>query len=453
MDKNPFKKYRRLIAGLLIASLPLILLLNINAWLMAIAFLMLAGFFFALDQPKIGLLIFIFFRPLVDVLYHSYLITTPRFNFTSLFGGLAIIFSLVVVLQKRKNLVWRPEVFWWGAFLGLGLFSLFYTISPLDTVTELLRFFSIFAMFLTAQVLIENSKELTRLIRVVIFSAIIPILFSLWQLINKSGLIEGDQNRLLGTFSHPNMLAFFLILPIALATFAALNLGKKKVAAYGYTIFAGLLIIILALTYTRGAYLALAIIFLVVGLFRFRAFLFISLFCGLIFYLSFSPFSNRVNSIFQFDPYGSIGWRISLWQDGYTYFQDSPITGHGLGTASLVIGNNRDFRLGANEPHNDYLKIALENGILGLIAYLGLVISILWSSLKNFRQTNPPRLKMLYLFVLSLMTSLSIMNFGDNLTDDTPLQWSLWAILGGALMLGVSTKTEQKHPPKDLQSF
>lgn len=389
--------------------------------------------FIAINWPKAGLLLLIFLRPSVDFLYQYPLIEGYSFNLTSLFAVITIVCCLFVLIENRKKLPRFNATWAWLLFLFVGGVSVFYTISISETISEFSRFFSIFLLFISSYLLLKTPKDLTNLIRVIIYSSIIPVAVGFWQLINEAGLIEEGVYRAYGTFAHPNMLAYFLILPITLAIFAALNLGKKRVESYGYAIFSLLLIIALAFSYTRGAYIALALIILMIGLVKFRGFLLISASLGIIIYLSVAPITDRVNSLIHLDPYGSIGWRISLWSDGVSYFKDSPWIGNGMGTATAVISGNRDFRLGASEPHNDYLKLGLENGAIGLMSYLLIIFSILIDFYRSFKKQNKPRLKMLSLFVSACLISLCVMSVGDNILNDTALQWSLWALFGAIL--------------------
>ena len=305
--------------------------------------------------------------------------------------------------------------------------------------------FSIFLLFVTSYLLLKTPKDLTNLIRVIIFSAAIPVCVGFWQLYFEIGMSEEGTNRIFGTFAHPNMLAYFLILPVTLATFAALNLGKKRIESYGYSVVALVLIIALAFTYTRGAYVALALVFLIVGLVKFRAFLLAAASLAFAFYLVVPPITARVNSLINFDPYGSIGWRITLWTDSISYFREKPWSGNGLGTGPLVIAENRDFKLGATEPHNDYLKIGLENGAVGLLSYLAIIFSVLIDFYRSFKKQKKPRLRMLTLFSSACLIGLSIMSFGDNILNDTALQWSLWALFGAILANNYFQKKDLKN--------
>ncbi|MDD3301611.1 MAG: O-antigen ligase family protein [Patescibacteria group bacterium] len=425
-------------------SIPLIIIAQLPILLSLVAMFFAIIFFVGINWPKLGLFLFIFFRPAVDFLYQYRLETEYSFNFTSLFAILTIAFCLLTIIRNYRELPKFNTIWTWLIFLFIGGLSIFYTINRGATIDEFSRLVSIFLLFVNSYLLLKTPKDLTNLIRVIIYSAAIPVLVGFWQLYFEAGMIEEGTNRILGTFAHPNMLAYFLILPITLATFAALNLGKKRIESYGYSILSLIFVLVLAFTYTRGAYVALALIFLIVGLVKFRAFLLAAASLAFAFYLVIPPITARVNSLINFDPYGSIGWRITLWTDSISYFREKPWSGNGLGTGPLVIAENRDFKLGATEPHNDYLKIGLENGAIGLLVYLSIILSVLIDFYRSFKKQNKPRLKMLSLFSSACLIALSIMSFGDNILNDTALQWSLWTLFGSILANNYFRKKDLK---------
>lgn len=422
----------------LLAAWPLLLKL-----LFSLALYTLAFSFFA---PRQGFFLFIFLRPILDFSTSYKLISFAAWslNLASLYSLIFIIFALYLYLGGHFSLLklgGKKILFFWFAFLLWAAASLFWSFAPSSSLVELARLASFLISFILGLGLIKDNKDLTDLIKVIIFSAFIPLAVAAWQFLNHSGLIEGEQNRLLATFAHPNMLAFFLTLVITLAVFIGLNLKKTRVEMYWYWLLALVFTITLFFTYTRGAYLVLLALIFIVGALKFRKFLLLALVFIFVLYFASSTISDRFNSIFQSDPYGSISWRVSLWRDEVSYIKREPLKGYGVGLASTVIAQNRDWRLGSNEPHNDFLRLAIDSGIIGLSLYLILIANLLWQLKDNYFRTTAPRLKMINLFILALALSLYALSFGDNILNDSALQWSWWALLGGLIAVQ-SKKTE-----------
>jgi len=107
-----------------------------------------------------------------------------------------------------------------------------------------------------------------------------------------------------------------------------------------------------------------------------------------------------------------------------------PLTGYGTGTAKVLILEKRGPGWGSSDPHNDYLKIALENGLLGLFAYLSIILSLLFNLMKKYLSTNQPTLKIMALIILGLAVALSVMAFADNILRNTVLEWIFWGLAG-----------------------
>jgi O-antigen ligase len=70
--------------------------------------------------------------------------------------------------------------------------------------------------------------------------------------------------------------------------------------------------------------------------------------------------------------------RASLGVDAWRLFQRSPFAG---------IGFLRTVRLDPG-PHNMYVAVALAYGIVGLIAYVALIVALLWIAFKRVRRAN-----------------------------------------------------------------
>lgn len=395
-------------------------------------------FIISLFLPHLGFLFFIFLRPILDFStdYEVLKISGASLNLASIYSILFLLFVAITIFsgQLKKLEIKRNNILiFWLAFLAWSATSLLWSFAPASSLGELARLSSFVGAFFLGFYLFKSKKELTDLIKVIILSAFIPVGVAIYQFLSGSGLVEGEQNRLLGTFAHPNMLAFFLSFVIILSVFIGLNIKKTRVENYWYWLLAIIFTIVLFFTYTRGAYLVLLFSISLVGLFKFRKFLLTAFLFLAIIYLISPTVQGRFNSIFQSDPYGSISWRVNLWRDELSYVSQAPVLGQGLGLAQDVIAFNRDWRLGSTEPHNDFLRIAIDTGLIGLGLYLLIIASLLLRLKNNYLHTTAPRLKMINLFILALALSLYALSFGDNILNDSALQWSWWALLGSLL--------------------
>ena len=79
---------------------------------------------------------------------------------------------------------------------------------------------------------------------------------------------------------------------------------------------------------------------------------------------------------------GTLQWRVDFWKKFLENIEGvGIIIGNGLGQADLLFG--RQFAEGAFPPHNDYLRIYHDSGLLGLCLYLLLIVSILRKMIRD----------------------------------------------------------------------
>lgn len=412
-------------------------------WLLALCFLVVSAFLVAFRQPFWGLLALILIRPLLDTTSDQPLfsILSLKVNLAGIFGLLSIFWAVWLAWSHRRAIGRIHRLAWfWLIFLAISLVSCLYSFSLGSSLEEMSRLLSIFAFFTTASLLVDSPQKLTQLIKSLLISALLPCLIALYQLLVGTGLLENGTNRLFATFGHPNMFAFFLVFCLSLSTFAALNLDYRKIQPYLYHLASLAMLVLLFFTYTRGAYVALAIFIFIVGLLRFRKFLIGGLIALLLVASAYAPVRERATSIFSFRADDSIAWRIGLWREGWDYAQPRLATGYGLGTAPQVIAANKPYYHGSSEPHNDYLRILLEQGVLGVLAYLLLIAGLLYALLHRYLGQKRPKLKVFNLFAIAAATSLFVMSFGDNILNDTALQFAFWSLTGAVLSVQVRKK-------------
>ncbi len=350
-------------------------------------------------------------------------------------------------LTKDQKKIFSP----WLLFLGLTIaLSLLFSFDRSASLVNLFRLLSFFAIFVYSYFIFDTPKKLTSLARALIFTAIIPASVAWYQLATRGGFYDGEQWRLVGTFTHPNMLAIYLVLAISLTLFVALNLRKEAVQRIPYTILGFFFVIPLIFTYTRIAWLALAGILFVVGIVRFRRLLVAAALVFLMFYIFVPFFQERVNTLSSVGVTDSSSWRLDLWRDITGYVKKSPWVGYGPGTASVFLGKNIPRLMMDTEPHNDYLRMLLEGGVLLFISYLWIYWDFLKRLYRGFRFETRPRLKMLIFFIGVFTLSILGASLTDNVIKDAVMQWNFWALAGSLLAVIGAVYHQKKTTKKSL---
>ena len=116
--------------------------------------------------------------------------------------------------------------------------------------------------------------------------------------------------------------------------------------------------------------------------------------------------------------------RADFWTGGLKIFEDSPIYGHGQNTFPNLLLK----KIGKSATaHNRYLLYLVQFGIIGLISYLFLNLSIIFFTLSSIKKTIIIKEKLLLVSYLSgLIGYLVALFFVDGSNTDFPF-WFLTA--------------------------
>ncbi len=425
----------------LIATLVLVLILPF-IYTKLLFFLLFIAFYYIIIilffNQKLAIFLLILLRPCLDYLTKESLFTIEKIsiNFAALFGAFALLFALILSIKNLKKVKQLPLLIPWILFLSITFINIFTSFDFLISSKEWIRLLSIFSLYILGYLIIKTKKDLVSLVKIIILSTLVPSLFALFQCYTQTGMsipFEGIYNRIYGTFTHPNLFAYYLIMPIFLSITVLITENKKSISNLLLSIYLLFLFYLLILTYTRGAWLAFIISILIITLIRSRI---LSVLIVIIFFSSYTiinPINTRINDLIRNDPYGSIQWRIDLWEDSLKYSKQNFIIGYGTGTANELILKNRGEKFGSTDSHNDYLKILLENGIIGLFLYLNLIIALIKNLFTKYKLLLKPKIKIFILVIFSISISIYSMSAVDNIIRNTALQWSFWIIIGGVM--------------------
>lgn len=179
------------------------------------------------------------------------------------------------------------------------------------------------------------------------------------------------RKRIFSTLENPNVLAGYLdvFICLALGLLAKAPTRSQKIVLIGAIV---LLASCLAMTYSRGAFLTVAVVFAVYGVLKdLRVIILFILVTGLIAY-SDTNFLTRILSTFNgFD--SSEGVRVGIWVSTIAMISDHPFAGIGWGAYQFVYPQYNYYVADPNiviyHAHNIYLNCAAEIGIVGALAF------------------------------------------------------------------------------------
>ena len=356
--------------------------------------------------------------------------------------GLGALLNLIIVLTafgilyKFKFQLPKAMLIAWLPFLLLGLLSVF--ISP-ERVSSMRSFFAIltyFACFLVPFYYIKCPQHVFSLIRLIVYSSVLPLTVAICEFAFPSGSTGNNGFRVSGSFSHPNIFAFYLVLLSTICFFVIKSnyfIFENKFIKYVKVIFLFSIVCLLA-TKTRSAWIGLVIVFFIYGVLVEKKYLFylilLTLFALLIPSIQervFDIFSgNSVDVLDEGGKLNSYAWRKLVWNSAWSFILDEPFFGHGYNTFSYYfldffpLESNNGF-----DAHNVYIQIAFDMGFLGVISYLTLFIVILYRVSIYYKLDKKGGG-----LVIGLLISYLIVGYSDNMLFYLSYNWYFWFFIG-----------------------
>ncbi|MGA7672539.1 MAG: O-antigen ligase family protein [Nitrolancea sp.] len=110
--------------------------------------------------------------------------------------------------------------------------------------------------------------------------------------------------------------------------------------------------------------------------------------------------------------------RMAHWQTGIAMFDARPFTGVGIGNFNARFTEfavNPKFTISEGHAHNYYINAAAETGIVGLVAYLWLILTGLWVSLRAVRRSGSDFGRAVGVGAVGVTVALMVHNVVENL--------------------------------------
>lgn len=189
-------------------------------------------------------------------------------------------------------------------------------------------------------------------------------------------------------YSNPNDLAAYCLLAFGVALSVCLSPDVQRLVRLGAAVAAALLIQIVLMTQSRGAFLGLLVGMGPAALraVRTRPTRVLAAIAAAILILLVTP--NQVwqrlsgvtkltsaSTIVEADPEHSAEQRFEIAKVGWRIFIDHPFAGVGLGAYRIANGKYAP-ELGQRDTHNTYLNLAAELGVPGLLIWCAMVGSV-----------------------------------------------------------------------------
>lgn len=353
--------------------------------------------------------VFLFFL-LSPLLFENWVIeptNVPRFLIASLaltIGFIVLKFKGTEILIPSKILIGLALIFY-----GLNLIGLFWAFNSADLIYESQKIILGIGVFLFFFNFVQSKAQDTFLFQGVVISLILVLTVTGWDLY-AGGKFQSS------LFGHKNLLSsfLFLCLPFLLFRFGGLKSAMKVLSI---VLLLATLTILFFLN-TRAVFIAIgaSIFFFVLVRWSFiwnkivRRWIFGIMTAVVILFIGFvANYVANYEADFNANRQtSSLVERIQLWNKTGELVAENPVLGVGTGNWQYNyskfgvndIEKARYFNTFFKRPHNDFLWILSENGLVGFLLILFLLGIVGWFVLKDvFANKDQSRLILLAAFI------------------------------------------------------
>lgn len=368
------------------------------------------------------------------------LVLLPKFICYAAFAILISVIACVYTLKNPQSFnVIKESLFFklYLAYIAISFVSVFISCNFGEAIFEWLKLVLFGSCIWSVSVYFYNNKKfIEHFINAINLLNAIIVIIGLVQfviLFSRHDVTHTASYEVTATFGHKNIFAEILFLTFPFTLFNLFTQQGKWKWLSGTSAF--LTLFLITLTLTRAVWLATVAGFLISFPVYFYALLkgknlktqfkhyrknilivvvlLMAILASILVYSridSFNTIKMQTITISSFK-YGSVGERIQLWKKSLKVFAESPLLGKGLGSwrievlkyghQGLETENNITFH---QRPHNDFIWIAAEQGLSGLLAYISIVLFVLISLVKLILKSETANEKLAYFLALYAYT-------------------------------------------------
>lgn len=322
-----------------------------------------------LAPVQISLGVFAFAVP-----FNSLFLVAKGVTLSWLIGAVTGPILLIYGLGTKRLQTPPVTALWWGLFAAWTCASISWAIDSDKSMERLPSVISLFLLYLAASSIRLETRQRSAVVGMTIAGGVVAAVFTISQFAQgigwagipvRASLIIGDRS------ANPNDFASSLLLPLALAigSFLSATVRRRRMIAAAA---AAILALCVLLTMSRGTLLAVAAVLLTFA-WRGRIQKRIVILAGvLVVPMAFLPgrFYGRLADSFSSRGQG----RFDIWEVAFQIIRKYGLFGAGLenfrpaynqfaGYAGVFRGFDRD-------PHNIYLQMVSETGVVGLLLFV-----------------------------------------------------------------------------------
>lgn len=269
-----------------------------------------------------------------------------------------------------------------------------------------------------------------------------PSKFSgVWHDVN---MFDDIQFRVYSTLENPNVLGEYFLIVLPFAAAFCIN-SKSWFNRIFFAGCAGVMMLCLVLTYSRGCYIGIMAAIAVFLVLWDRRFIFLG-----ILVLLMLPFILPETIINRFLSIGnmadsSTSYRVYIWLGSIAMLKDYWLCGIGPGTAAFnqVYPLYAYNSISAPHSHNLFLQIVCDTGIVGLIIFLVLIIQYYRMTCGALSRESRKENKLLLIASISAVTGFMVQSMSDYTFYNYRVMLLFWVCIGFGMILTKMTKLKE----------
>jgi len=357
--------------------------------------------------------------------------------------------SYVIRLFLNKAMSFRVTILdYFVVLFGIVLlYSSITSYTPRNSIMSLSIYAACILFYFILVNTIKTRQQLYGLLALLVLSTTVTSLYGLYQLKTVGATSEawvdtalfGDIKARVGsTFENPNVLGEYLviIIPVAIAMLWGQRSWISRLLTMG---LAGIMVVCLVYTYSRGAYIGLMLAFALFAVLRDRRFIALGI-IGLLLLPFILPPSviNRFTSIGNLSDTSS-SYRISVWLGSLKLAGDYWPSGIGLGLEpfKLIYPKYSLNAAYAHHSHNIYIQLLIEMGIVGFLAFLAMIVVYYKTLLAGFFKTRDKFISTFMIAAASGMAGYLAQGMVENIWYNNRVLLTFWVMLA----LGMTAKS------------
>jgi len=388
--------------------------------------------------------------------------------------GLLIIFLLKLVYERGfdKQILVHPVSL--AVYINLIWIFLtaFTSTMPVVSLKFLLSriWFVAVLYFLTAK-MFSGGKNLEKYIWMYVISLVLVIFYTIHRHLGYGIWNKEVANFVCSPFykDHTSYGAALAMYIPFLLMFSFGHFGSRKAKIISIIVL-GILLIGFILSYTRAAWLSFIVAGGVYGILKLRIRfkpLFITFVTLLILFLAFenqifmsleqnsqqssADFKTHISSMANITSDASNLERINRWSCAIRMFEDKPVFGYGPGTYMFKYGpyqlNENRTIISTNSAdggnaHSEYLGPLSESGVLGMLTFLLIIGTVIYTAVQTYMRVTDKRLKSFVLAALVGLVTYYIHGFLNNFLDTDKLSVPFWGFTAMIVAIDIYSRTQ-----------